>query len=236
MLLSLALAASLILSPAGKVQALPGGPYVAVICSHDLLGHWDFAGMPTDYLISPNNWDELDAVLWDIGKRSQGQPIFLDYMVHGDESGLQMRWDDQMVYYDDASVGYVLNHTAKMLQGRSVVICFESCYSGRAYKYTVRGGHKHRAQDNVEDFAGVPLFPVYGTGDDHSTVGQPMYLQYLHNFRSWWVDLRVYDPLGQNKPCSPKQPEDRPGPDGTPWQKTTIEIYNILTVYRYAIR
>lgn len=231
-LLALFLVFFLLVPPAVALKET--GTFVAVICSHDLMIHWN-GTFPTDYLISPNTWDELDAVLDDIIIKAHGQPIFLDYMVHGDETGLQIRWshDGREGTVDNATMGYVLNHTWQHLRNRRAMICFESCYAGRAYKNTIRGWHSNDPEENVEDYQGVPSFPVYGTGDDHDVIGQPMYLQYVHRVRRWWVDLRVYDNEGIGKPLSPKQMEIVVTPDlGGPYQQTTLDMFRFVMWYR----
>lgn len=135
-------------------------------------------------------------------------PLILDVTVHGDSTGLHLHRDTE--YKDRASFGFVLNHIQKKCGNHNVLVLFESCYAGRAYRNTIRGSVPLDASDRIENYANLPNFPVYGAGDNFATAGGPvMFCQYQHNFRKWWVDLREYDPKGMNRAIHPIETRDR---------------------------
>lgn len=191
-------------------SAYPLGVYSAVICSQDLKSDWfDKRRNPSftvDHLVVIREWDDLDEILDRIVTQSCGRPIFLDFFVHGYDC-LQIRSGFYYATADNASMGYVLNHVKRKLAGHKFVLCFESCFAGKAYHDSIRGMVAEHTSDNVEDFAGIPEFPVLGAGPNFSTIGPIMYLQYVHSFRNWWEDLRQYDSKGENVAVPPDEEE-----------------------------
>lgn len=176
--------------------------YVAVISSRNIA--WFFEDYPkykTDAFIELSQWDNLPLALQYISKHAGNNPIFLDFMVHGDPGGLYVdnNSDDG---YDRASMGYILNNINKYLKDKKITIHFESCYAAAAYRNTIRGAKPRCDLDNIEDLNYMPLTPVYGIGDGFSGSGPWMYLQTKYHFKKWWVDLRDWDPLGKNKPLA----------------------------------
>lgn len=234
-LVTLLVSFALLVLPAVAVQRQPASPseYIAVIASHDLSVHWsdEFPQFKRDYYIEPNDFNELGPVLDDIVKQAAGKPIYLDFEVHGDDSGLQIRWDDHHGI-SDANMGYIVHQIEKHCAGKLSLVTFESCYAGRAYKNTIRGV-KPDGKERIYNYPTVPSFAIYGTGDNHGVIGQPMYLQHMHGERNWWVDLRDYDQLGKNKPLHAKEKDSRVSIWGTAMSETTYAIYQYVESYRY---
>lgn len=68
------------------------GKFVAVICSPDVRFYFDRdPKYRTDYIVSLNSWDELDKNLEAIKTQANGQPIYLDFLCHGNTTGLYVR-------------------------------------------------------------------------------------------------------------------------------------------------
>lgn len=171
-------------------------------------------------------------MLKDIATKSGTRPILLDVHVHGIEEGLYLQEDvtSQLMYSDRANMGYLVSEIEKAFVGRKFSVLCESCFAGRAYKYTIRDSVRDGCYDNITNYDHVPPFPIYGTGDNFANVGPLMYLQWKYNFRKYWVDLRAYDPKGQNKALSPKESE----PDFL-YSKTSLDIARIWQFFQEEI-
>lgn len=94
------------------VQATPEmGYYTVVITSPDLA---DYFGLnpkyKKDFYTILHRWEDLGPVLDQVSKRSKGQLVYIDFMVHGDPYGLYLQEPfNPAKNYDRASMGYVLN-------------------------------------------------------------------------------------------------------------------------------
>jgi len=192
------------------VMATPDfGCYTAVIASPDVEGVFTrIKKYTTDYEIGLTDWSDLDAVLKQIAEKSNGQKVFLDFCVHGSDDGLWLQTPIFGIFMiqDRASFGYVLNRVDKYFPKHNFTLVFESCYPASAYKHTIRGAKQMKLGEKLEDYKGVPNFPVYGVGDGYSNIGPTMYIQAKYHFRKWWADLRDWDPKGKNKPLVKVQP------------------------------
>lgn len=123
------------------VEAVPEmGAYTAVMSSPDLAFYFKInPKYKTDRLVVLSQWEDLPIALDYVSKHSGTQPIFLDFMVHGNSDGLYVIDDAGIASeYDRASFGYVINQIKKHLSGRKIILCFESCQVAAAYKNTIR--------------------------------------------------------------------------------------------------
>jgi len=192
----------------------PEGPYTATIASADLSWIWGHPQNKVDYFAVPRDWDDLPVLLQRIAIDSGGRPIVLDFHVHGYDRGLilcQERPIPLPSYMDRCTFGWLLNQIETALAGRSVAVLMESCYAGRAYHYSIRNETMISPRDNIGDYEGIPSFPIYGTGDSFSNVGNIMFLQWKYRFRNWWVSLSDYDPEGLNRPLMSIESTDADG-------------------------
>lgn len=227
-------------SSAAFPQPAPTDPYIAMIVTRNL--RWMLHQKEKyqfDYECAPLEWDQLPAELDQIVSKAGTRPIVLDLYVHGNDAGLYLVEQTGTIYQseehsDRASFGWVANLIKQKFAGHHFMVMTEACYSGRAYKNTIRGGTMQSPYDNIEDCPGVPSFPIFGTGDSFSAVGPIMYLQWKHNFRRFWVDLREYDPLGKDKPLSLKEPcKYKVGDEW--YSQTTLKIKRIWEFFREEI-
>lgn len=178
--LSLLLSFLLLTTTPVRTEAVESmGMYVAIIASPDLNDYFRYyPKYQKDFYNVLSDWEQLDLALELIEDSSGNQPILLDFMVHGDPEGLYLQAvKHPEENYDRASMGFILNHVKKKLGHKNVTITFESCYAAAAYKNTIRGAKAFSAMDNIEDYRGVPKFPVWGLGDGFTSIGPMMYLQ-----------------------------------------------------------
>lgn len=122
-------------------------------------------------------------------------------------------------------MGFVLNHIEKYLDTKTLLLSFEACFSGDAYKNTIRGAKVVNPEDNIEDHLTVPSYPIYGVGQGYSNIGPIEYLSVRHRFYRYFKDLRQWDRLGRNKPLKPEEEETFEG--------LSITTENILSIYRF---
>lgn len=205
------------------VNRLPSDPYLAVIADPSL--YWMYGKVPKDFIYMAEDWDNFPEILRAIKKSSNGKKIVLNLMVHGENDGLYFQWITQREYNegsknyhtDRASFGYVINNIERIL-GNDVVVFVEACYSGRAYKNTIRNCKRYSPYDNVEDYNKIPIFPIYGIGSAAANAGPLSLLQYNGDISipedNLFEDLRVYDLYTPNsKTLDPYEDtsEEKPG-------------------------
>lgn len=227
---NLAIVIALVISIVTPVQAgVVTKPYVAIICSEDLRSNWFSVGhFKCDYISTLYEWDNLDDQLRIIEKKAGTRPIYLDMFVHGYDA-LAVRSYVKKTR-DIASMGYAVNHIARVFNGHPFVLTFESCYAGKTYHDSIRGARITDFGANVEDCELMPTFPIYGAGPNFSTIGPIMYLQYTRGFRRWWQDLRMYDPQGLNMKVPPGEPE-KINFYGQWFSETTLRILFVVESY-----
>lgn len=230
-----------LLSPQGMTQKTDQTPFMAVIVSRNL--KWMLYENPQykfDFVAAPQTWDEIPKILQKIKSQAGDRPILLDFFVHGNEQGLHLVevtgniFLGVIEYHDRATFGWVLGTVERELSGSRIALLFESCFSGRAYKKTIRGAGFYSPYDNVGDYLVVPGFPIYGAGDSFSCVGPIMYLQWQYQFQKYWVDLRDYDPLGKDRKLLPIE-KDIVTIDGEEYSATTLDIKKIWDFFREEI-
>lgn len=176
--------------------------YKAVIDDPSL--NWMYYKVESDYKITLEDWNDFDIVLDSIKESAKGKPILLSLMVHGGDSGLFFQWEENYSntrHSDRASFGYVIKQIKKHLGSQVKLVVVESCYSGRAYKNTIRNNVVMSLADNIDDYESIPDIPIYGIGSASSNCGPLVYLQLRDKFRipNCFQDLRDYDNL-QKKP------------------------------------
>ena len=222
-----------------QAYALEPDAYVVAFVSPDLCNFFWSGKYRPDYLIGVENWSSLPEILREVKEKSGDKVILLDFHVHGNTIGdglwLQTRNESNIVVHTSrASFGYVLNTIERELAGKRILLFFETCYAGRAYKNSIRGAVKYNDpgkanEELLEDYLKVPPYPIYGPGDSFSTISQMMYIQLIYNFRRWWVNLVDYDKLGKNIPLLPVEKEH------SGWSKSTLEMLQTWRFFTFSL-
>lgn len=188
-ILSLLLSIVVAVAPAFAMQGIPQSNYVAVFTSEEWSETWSDKYEP-DMKYVYRSWDDLPVFIEMALKRSQGKTLVLDIDVHGNDHGLAL--EDRNNHYLRASVGYLYTCLEKKLRGKDCIVLLEACYPGNAYYKTIRG-NKHEEGDHLDNYPNYPDIPVYCVGSGFSNIDKTMFLQFKHNFRLWWEDIRDYE-------------------------------------------
>lgn len=166
-------------------------PYFAVYMNQGFNLEWD-KYHPDLVFVAPN-WEQFDLFLEIVKKKAGKRKILLDIDTHGDDGGFFIQFFDRygQFYSSGASMGYIVNHVEKYLDEKKVTLIMEGCFSGRAYKNTIRDNFG--VDPLRENHKGITVMPIYGIGSVHYNVGNFIYLEYKYNIRPFFEDLRHYE-------------------------------------------
>lgn len=181
--------------------------YLAVFSSLDFSPR-DWEDIHPDLEVHAPSWGAcFDGFLQAVKKQGHGRHIVIDIQCHG--------WDTLALYqgavedtkgdrrfYSEASMGYVVNHIEKALAGEDIEVCCEACFAGRVYKVSIRGNKPNKIPELAENCNHIPPFPVYGISEDVENYNNFIYLQYAHNMRYNFQDLRTYE--YSDRPLKPR--------------------------------
>lgn len=180
------------------MQAMQGVPnyYVAVFTSKDLAWLWEDKYTP-DYRHIPASWKEFPQFLENAKILAKGRPILLELDFHGSNDpkyfSILSKVDERgFPRYQHASMGYIVKNIVVHLKGQKFLVLLESCYAGTAYT-TIRGNNHIEGKDFMDNYPYTPYFPIYGTGDNFVNYDISMFMQFKHNIRLWFEDLRKYE-------------------------------------------
>ena len=169
-------------------------PYVAVFTLPDkrFLQCWE--GMPVDFLMVGNTWDDFKIFCMEVQKRSKGAGVLVDIDCHGsDLLYMQYEGKDCIEKTYVASMGYILNQLREHLKGQVLELDVEACNAGRVYRQTIRNNKpKHEAGDIIENYDEIPPYPIYGVGEG-SNWSNSIFQQRIHNAQIVIYDLRQFE-------------------------------------------
>jgi len=165
-----------------------------------------------DASMESRSWTSFDAFCADVSQRAAGRPVLMDVDVHGNSDGFFLTWKDKPTAKEDnreckASMGFIANVLDRHFLPGQLTFLTEACYSGRAYKYTIRNNSSYRMEEDefMEDHPGVPTYPCYGIGSRTTNSGNLVFLVYERGNTDpvHIEDLRIYEtlPLGFKEPC-----------------------------------
>lgn len=179
-----------------------------------------------DLIVIAKDWNDLEPFLQVVRKQAGHRRIDLDIEVHGEDSGLYLQYvkDNKRCTYQ-ATMGYLCNEIDRILPVKKTTVYLEACYSGRAYKNTMRhngnlwvdGGF---AFDDYE-YDRAPLYPIYGVGSREPGFGNLVYLQHKYNVYLSYEDLRRYE----TEPLDPK--------DAAQWSQEQEVLYRAFELLYY---
>jgi hypothetical protein len=180
-------------------SAAQGKTFLAVFNNPGEDFQQEWVGKPVNYLQIGYSWRDLDSFLSEVAQRADASDnVVIDIDCHGSDGGLWLQYEDPTKnkwISRGCSVGYVVNEIDKYLSDKNVTLLLEACYSGRAYRKTIRKNEPwFRGGYIPADHIGVPRFPIYGIGSSTVNFGNYIYLQYTHpEQRLHFEDLRHYE-------------------------------------------
>ena len=181
--------------PAGLTA--PTKPFLAVFCNPGFQSEWDKYN--PDYLFVARDWNDFEPFVQEVKRQAGSRDIELDVDVHGEDYGLYLEYralhqgSFQRVSYR-STVGYMVKSIDRYLSGNHPVVYLEACYSGRAYKNTIRRNPVFKGDGDISDnYRTIPRFPIYGVGSRTINYGNFIYLQKYYNTRVFFEDLRKYE-------------------------------------------
>lgn len=164
--------------------------YLAVFANNGF--QWEWRGLNPDLEVYTTSWGDFDSFCRVVNHEAKDRPIIIDIDSHGDDVGLILATPTEAHI---ASLGYIVKEIHKRLPHRQVTLLIEGCYSGRAYKRTIRGNKwfPKDPEDQIDNYEEIPDFPIYGIGSDTVNFGNFIFLQNKMQSYFYYEDLRQYE-------------------------------------------
>lgn len=214
-------------------------PYVAVFTSAQFADQWEDVGK-IDYMVKYHHWSDLPGFIEEASANAKAEhrPLVLDLDVHGVYEGtgfavwtgerypmLSLNTDGSIDVifidkrYEIASMGYIYTMLDTKLKDRKhTTVLLEACFPGNSY-HTIRGNDTSTGAYSY-NYKHYPNIPIYCIGSGFSNPDISMYLQYIHNDRKYWIDIRDYE---EREPVLANEVE--PFEDIPEYSTSTLDLY-----------